>query len=120
MRPNAPTRASSRPRNCSMGATAADPGSRTRSAWAARAARVYDTAYAGRYRQHDEEFDRSDPTRRLAEWLRGVCRTFAPPIDVLDLGCGTGRYFWALTGVGDLVGLDASAPMLAEARRPYN
>jgi SAM-dependent methyltransferase len=43
-----------------------------------------------------------------------------PPIDVLDLGCGTGRYFSALTGVRELVGIDASAAMLAEARVPYN
>jgi len=56
----------------------------------------------------------------FAAWLQRVCRSLAPPIDVLDLGCGTGRYFWALTGVRQLVGIDASAAMLAEARRPYN
>jgi ubiquinone/menaquinone biosynthesis C-methylase UbiE len=37
---------------------------------------------------------------------------------VLDLGCGTGRYFWGLRHVNTLTGLDASAPMLAEAARP--
>ena len=90
------------------------------SLWAERAASLYDPAYAKRYRAHDDEFQASGPCREFAEWLGGVCARFTPPIDVLDLGCGTGRYFWALTGVGSLVGLDASAAMLEEARHPYN
>jgi SAM-dependent methyltransferase len=88
--------------------------------WAARAATLYDPAYARRYRAHDEQFDDSKPCVRFAEWLRAACAMVPPPIDVLDLGCGTGRYFWALTGVRELVGIDASAAMLAEARRPVN
>jgi SAM-dependent methyltransferase len=90
------------------------------SPWAARAAALYDSAYARRYRAHDDEFEASGPCRDFAEWLGRVCARFAPPIDVLDLGCGTGRYFWALSGVRHLVGLDASSAMLAEARVPYN
>jgi len=85
-----------------------------------RAASLYDRAYAKRYRAHDEEFQASAPCRVFANWLGRVCDMFATPIDALDLGCGTGRYFWALTGVNSLVGLDASAAMLEEARRPYN
>ena len=81
---------------------------------------LYDTAYAKRYRAHDDEFLTSQPCRDFAEWLRRICGMFQSPIDVLDLGCGTGRYFWALAGVRNLVGIDASSPMLAEARRPYN
>jgi SAM-dependent methyltransferase len=81
---------------------------------------LYDADYARRYRAHDDEFDSSEPCRQFVVWLRRVCAAFTPPIDVLDLGCGTGRYFWALTGVRELVGLDLSAPMLQEARRPYN
>jgi SAM-dependent methyltransferase len=50
--------------------------------------------------------------------LRDVCGRFRHPIDVLDLGCGTGRYFAALRNVNALVGLDASGPMLAEAANP--
>jgi SAM-dependent methyltransferase len=88
--------------------------------WAAKASALYDPAYARRYRAHDDEFDASEPCRRFAEWLQQVCASVPPPIDVLDLGCGTGRYFWALTGVGELVGIDASAAMLAEARVPFN
>jgi SAM-dependent methyltransferase len=88
--------------------------------WAVKASSLYDERYARRYRAHDDEFQQSEPCRRFAEWLQQVCATFAPPIDVLDLGCGTGRYFWALTGIRDLVGIDASPAMLAEARRPFN
>jgi SAM-dependent methyltransferase len=93
---------------------------RAPSFWAERAASLYDHAYARRYRAHDEEFQASVPCREFADWLGRICAMFAPPIDVLDLGCGTGRYFWALSGVRSLVGLDASAAMLEEARRPYN
>lgn len=87
--------------------------------WAERAEALYDEPYARRYRLHDDEFDASEPCRHFAEWLAATCARFQPPIDVLDLGCGTGRYFWALTGVRELVGLDASASMLVEARHPY-
>jgi SAM-dependent methyltransferase len=88
--------------------------------WADRASALYDEAYAQRYRAQDEEFEQSGPCREFAVWLERVCRSLPAPIDVLDLGCGTGRYFWALQGVRNLVGIDASAAMLAQARTPYN
>jgi SAM-dependent methyltransferase len=84
-----------------------------------RAAALYDEGYARRYRAHDDEFSQSVPSQQLAEWIRVVSRRFSAPVDVLDLGCGTGRYFWALEGVRSLTGVDASAAMLQEARRPY-
>jgi SAM-dependent methyltransferase len=87
--------------------------------WAKRAEALYDEPYARRYRRHDDEFDASEPSQRFAEWLAAISSRLTPPIDVLDLGCGTGRYFWAVVGVRELVGLDASASMLVEARRPY-
>jgi len=87
--------------------------------WAKRAEALYDEPYARRYRLHDDEFDASEPCRHFAEWLAAACARFHASIDVLDLGCGTGRYFWALAGVRELVALDASASMLLEARHPY-
>jgi SAM-dependent methyltransferase len=90
------------------------------SPWAVKASTLYNPAYARKYRAHDDEFESSEPCRRFADWLRQLCRTFSSPIDVLDLGCGTGRYFWALEGVREVVGIDASPAMLAEARNPYN
>jgi SAM-dependent methyltransferase len=88
--------------------------------WAEKASSLYDPSYARRYRAHDDEFLASEPCRRFAEWLQQARAALPAAIDALDLGCGTGRYFWALTGVRELVGIDASAAMLAEARHPFN
>ena len=88
------------------------------SAWAKRAAALYDDAYAKRYRHHDDELESSN--LQLVTWLGGVCDRFDRQIDILDLGCGTGRYFWGLRRVNSLVGLDASAAMLEEARHPLH
>jgi SAM-dependent methyltransferase len=88
--------------------------------WAARALALYDPSYARRYREHDDEFSSSEPCRRFAEWLQQASAELSRPMDVLDLGCGTGRYFWTLAGVRELVGVDASPAMLAEAQHPYN
>jgi SAM-dependent methyltransferase len=88
--------------------------------WADRAASLYDASYAKRYRDRDNELQAVESNHALIEWLGGVCDRFARPIDVLDLGCGTGRYFWGLRRVATLTGLDASAPMLEEARQPLH
>jgi SAM-dependent methyltransferase len=90
-----------------------------RSSSARRASTLYDRAYAERYRAHDDALPSSVPSQELAAWLREICARFDQPIDALDLGCGTGRYFWALSGVRSLVGVDASPAMLAQARHPY-
>jgi SAM-dependent methyltransferase len=81
---------------------------------------IYDQSYARRYRAHDDSLDDSRPYLDLAGWLQRVCATFAPGFDALDLGCGTGRYFSVLRGVGTLVGLDQSPAMLGEANNPIH
>ena len=83
-------------------------------------AALYDEQYAKRYRTRDNELDAVGSYQELVRWIGGVCDRFPEPIDALDLGCGTGRYFWGLRNVKTLVGLDASAPMLAEARSPMH
>jgi SAM-dependent methyltransferase len=88
--------------------------------WGRKAADLYAADYARRYRQHDEELSDVEAYRAFCGWLGDVCRRFAQPIDALDLGCGTGRYFAALQNVNALTGLDASAPMLAEAAHPVD
>jgi len=90
------------------------------SGWGRKAAELYEPSYAREYRHHDDELDRVAAYEMFCDWLRGICRSFDAPIDVLDLGCGTGRYFCALSGVNALVGLDASAAMLEEARHPVH
>ena len=90
------------------------------SKWGARAADLYDGSYANRYREHDDRLRGGELVTRFSNWLRDVCERFTPPIDALDLGCGTGRYFHALRGVKRLVGIDVSAPMLERARTPVD
>ena len=91
-----------------------------RTPWAAKAASLYDDAYAERYRSHDDDLADSVAYRLFVTWLEGICARLTPPFDVLDLGCGTGRYFWAVRGAGSLLGLDASDAMLAKARHPLH
>ena len=86
--------------------------------WARKAEALYDDAYARKYRDRDEALLEETTYQNLIAWLQQVCGRFHHRIDVLDLGCGTGRYFWGVNNARSLVGLDASAAMLAEARHP--
>jgi SAM-dependent methyltransferase len=88
--------------------------------WGRRAEHLYTTAYARKYRAHDDQFRGVEAHRAFCAWLDDVCARFGGTIDALDLGCGTGRYFAALSNVGELVGLDASAAMLDEAAHPVD
>ena len=81
---------------------------------------LYDQDYARRYRDHDNELDDCRPYEELVAWLRDLSARMQPGFDALDLGCGTGRYFWALDGAGELTGLDDSAPMLEQAATPVH
>jgi SAM-dependent methyltransferase len=88
--------------------------------WGERAARLYGADYARRYRQVDDEIRHGALVTRFAGWLGATCDRLGPDLVALDLGCGTGRYFWALRNVRELVGVDVSAAMLAEARQPVD
>jgi len=86
---------------------------------AEKAAALYDRGYAEKYRAHDDTLADSGPYLGFVAWLQRICDQFRAPIDVLELGCGTGRYFNALKGARSIVGIDASADMLALAKTPY-
>lgn len=92
--------------------------------WAERAASLYDADYAKRYRDRDEELQAVASNQDLIAWLGRTCdrfeRPFEKPIDALDLGCGTGRYFWGLRNLRTLTGLDASPAMLEQAKQPLH
>lgn len=79
---------------------------------------IYDQPYAKKYRDRDEELLEVGTYQDFISWLQEICNRFQHPIDVLDLGCGTGRYFWGVHKARTLTGLDASAAMLAEAKHP--
>lgn len=83
-----------------------------------KAEALYNDAYARKYRDRDETLQQEATYQDFIAWLQQVCGRFTDPIDVLDLGCGTGRYFWGVSQARSLVGLDASPAMLVEARHP--
>jgi SAM-dependent methyltransferase len=86
--------------------------------WGSRAAERYGADYAQRYREHDDRIRDGALVTRFGGWLGSVCDRAGDAIDVLDLGCGTGRYFRSLRHVRRLVGIDVSVPMLEQARQP--
>lgn len=75
---------------------------------------------ADQYRRDDEIEARSENHHRLGGNLRRICRSFAHPIRVLELGCGTGRYFHWLDNTRLLVGTDISPEMLVRAQHPIH
>jgi SAM-dependent methyltransferase len=90
--------------------------------WGLRAARLYGEERATKYSEIDRAGAADVVFVRLSAWLADLCARFGRPISVLDLGCGTGRYFPALGKTGpterlrELVGIDASEAMLDRAR----
>lgn len=78
---------------------------------------AYDRS-AAQYRRDDEIETQSENHRRLGGNLRRICRSFPHPIRVLEIGCGTGRYFHWLEQVQLLVGTDLSRKMLKCAEHP--
>lgn len=73
---------------------------------------------ARNYRTQDDEHICGRDYEHIAETLREICTSFDRPIRVLDLGCGTGRYFHCIKNARELVGLDISREMLNTARNP--
>src|SRR6185437_3046884 len=66
--------------------------------------------------RHDDEVEVTTPNHhRICATLQRICVSFPHPIRVLDVGCGTGRYFHCLTNVEELTGVDISEEMLQEA-----
>lgn len=67
-------------------------------------------------KQHDEK---GSPAQAV---FRKVLETFSSDLKsgpvVLDLGCGTGRYFHTIRNCSVLVGIDLSMNMLLEAKNP--
>jgi SAM-dependent methyltransferase len=75
---------------------------------------------AAQYRRDDEIEVASPHHRRLATRLAAISASFGRPISVLDVGCGTGRFFYALQNVERLVGMDICSEMLLAAEQPVH
>ena len=78
----------------------------------------HDEKRSGTYRQDDEVAVLTEGHQRLNGVLRELSGSFGRDVSVLDLGCGTGRYFHCLQQVERLTGADISIHMLREARMP--
>lgn len=88
--------------------------------WGRRAEELYRPDYATRYRAVDDDIRHGALVETFGGWLRRLSESFGREITALDLGCGTGRYFWALKNVRELTGIDVSEAMLAQARHPVD
>lgn len=79
----------------------------------------FDARWSREYRRGDEAVVAgSDSFRHYGGILEGLCPPEGPPIDVLDVGCGTGRHFHRLRNLRRLVGIDVSPHMIEQARSP--
>jgi len=70
------------------------------------------------YRRDDEIEVQTKNHQRLSQSLKQICRSFPHTISVLDVGCGTGRYFHCLDNTHRLTGIDISEEMLSSAASP--
>lgn len=75
---------------------------------------------AAQYRRDDDIEIHSPNHQHISSVLKEICGFFDQPMTVLDVGCGTGRYFHCLTNVERLVGIDISNEMLIAAEDPVN
>ena len=85
---------------------------------AAQARTQYNCEYATGYRESDDEGLGGPTHTELGDLLTEVSASFGRPIDVLDLGCGTGRYWHHLRNLKSLTGVDVSPDMLRLAQHP--
>jgi len=70
---------------------------------------------SSQYRSDDEIEVTTPNHHRICGTLQRICVSFPHSIRVLDVGCGTGRYFHCLTNVDELTGMDISEEMLQAA-----
>jgi|SaaInlV_150m_DNA_4_1039716.scaffolds.fasta_scaffold05465_1 2-polyprenyl-3-methyl-5-hydroxy-6-metoxy-1,4-benzoquinol methylase len=87
---------------------------------------VYKTEkWAKGYKDYDITKSQNDKivlkyNKYLSNIFNNLKTSFNKKINVLDIACGTGRYFWLCKNVKSLVGLDYSKTMLKEADIPIN
>lgn len=76
-------------------------------------------SWADGYRKSDEGVDKNPIWQSYANHLQDICYSYNTKINVLDIGCGTGRFFSALRNVDNLYGVDNSKAMLKHCNNPY-
>jgi SAM-dependent methyltransferase len=79
---------------------------------------ILDRNASAQYRKSDETEVQTENHKHFCDRLRQISDSFHKRIAVLDLGCGTGRYFHCLQDVETLLGIDVSLEMVKQARSP--
>jgi SAM-dependent methyltransferase len=87
-------------------------------ALAERAKAQYNGAYADKYRCGDEGNVDFPTHADYGGLITQLTEAFNRAIDVLDLGCGTGRYFHHVRNPQTLTGVDVSPEMIKQAQHP--
>lgn len=85
-----------------------------------RVAEIFGKHSAEEYRESDKLVKRHKSYKHYCDILRSISSSFRKKNFVLDIGCGTGRYFYCLKNVKLLVGVDISSYMLEKAHNPIN
>lgn len=80
---------------------------------------VYTTDMTSSYRKYDEAFIHTKAYKHIAGIIRQTLHSLPSGARVLDVGCGTGRYFHLLDNISTLTGIDVSHNMLEQARFPF-
>ena len=80
----------------------------------------YNPDIAIQYRQNDKRDIQTPASKQVISTLSKICKHYTNKTYVGDIGCGSGRFFHALSHVNKLIGLDISPDMLSVAAHPVN
>lgn len=83
-----------------------------------KALELYNEKHSKEYRRGDELAIQYASHKHYCNLLQDISISFNYKISVLDVGCGTGRYFHCLKNAKHLLGIDISLHMLKQAFNP--
>ena len=79
---------------------------------------IFNKKSARVYRAGDYSNIKSPTRIHYSKIVKELSGSFLQKINVLDFGCGTGRYFHVLENTQRLLGIDISKYMINEAKKP--
>ncbi|MCS7228392.1 MAG: methyltransferase domain-containing protein, partial [Endomicrobia bacterium] len=82
---------------------------------------LYNQDYSKKYRKSDEEEVENQSVKFICQLLEELTNSLQQNNTLaLDIGCGTGRYFYCLKNIKKLIAVDVSPYMIEEAKNPVN